>query len=77
MLNQYYIKMHGLLVRARTTTSVDYSYGFLNIAQTLLPVFTHDVTRSGDLLTYVPHPNTCFALRSRLDHLRGYSLGLL
>ena len=31
--------------------------GFLNIAQTLLPVYTHGVTGSGDLLTYLPHPN--------------------
>ena len=67
--------MYCLLVRAHSTTSLDYSYGFLNIAQTLLSVFTHDVIGSGitrsvcyDLLTYLPHPNPCFALGSRLDH---------
>jgi len=58
---------HCLLVLARTTTSLVYSYGFLNIAQTLLPVFTHDVTGSDDLLTYLPHPTLCFALGSRLN----------
>ena len=69
--------MHCLLLRARTTTSLDYSYRFLNIVQTLLPVFTHDVTGSGDLLTYLlTHPNRCFALGSPLGRqwspLRGY-----
>jgi len=61
------METHCLLIRARTTTSLDYSYGFLNIAQTLLPVFTHVVTGSGDLLTYLPRPDPCFALGSRLD----------
>ena len=57
------IKTNYLLVRAHTTTSLDYSYDFLNIAREA------DCERVDcyDVLTYLPYPNPCFALGSRLD----------
>jgi len=67
----YCFLTYCLLVWAHTTTSLDYLYGFLNIA------WEADCERllCYDLLTYLP-TQTRFALGSRLDRqwspLRGY-----